>query len=166
MPRDTYCPSCGAPLDFKGRDDEVTCEFCGAHLEVHADENGQPQFRLLDAPEPQSDVLSRPVEAAGRPEPDAPAGEPVAPGYISGIPDDASVEAASPTNIGANIYGGATDAAETPAHYQIGNEAQTARPAGPARWIYIAGAVFVVACLMCACVAGAMIALQNGGINF
>ena len=169
MAHETNCPACGAPLEYSGNQDVVTCGFCGAKLEVQEDESGQTRFRVLEKPELQQDVLSNPIGSvditSGEPvRPDfVDAGEPVAPGYISSVPDDATFEAASPTNIGATIYPGGTTASETPAHYQVGNEAQTARPAGPGRWIAIGAAVFVAVCLMCACAAGALIAISRGG---
>ena len=172
MAHETNCPACGAPLEYSGNQDVVTCGFCGAKLEVQEDENGQTSFLVLEKPAPQQDVLSNPIGSVdittGEPVEFAniAAGEPVAPGYISSVPDDATVEAASPTNIGASIYPGGTTASETPAHYQVANEAQTARPAGPGRWIAIGAAVFVAICIMCACVAGAFIALSNNGFRF
>ena len=33
------CPNCGAPLSFKPGNDKVSCEYCGAELDIKAVED-------------------------------------------------------------------------------------------------------------------------------
>lgn len=152
MARETNCPACGAPLEYKGNQDEVICTFCGAKVKVE-DEAEQTRFEVLEKPGPQSELLSQPVEPkpASEPQPDAIQfnfGEPV------------TYEPEKAESSGAQIFAGSATPFPSPS-----SAGQPAKPTNWGRWVLIGAIVLIVLCVLCACVVGAIV-IANGGGSF
>lgn len=154
MPQQTDCPACGAPLVYTGQQDVVRCEFCGAEISVTG-ETGHEDFHIIAQPDPQKEVLSKPLE-----------GVEYAAVYEDQTEPEAFVEPAlgfedMPVNqsipeerfSGETIYPGS--GSETPAFTQpVVPPASTGT--GTNRWLMIGLAVILGLCAVCACSAAAI----------
>jgi LSD1 subclass zinc finger protein len=182
MTERTICPACSAPLEYTSSDEQVRCGFCGAEYRV-VQEGDQARLQVTSKPQPQSDELSRVGQEVARDvEQDAvediagslpgtipeAEGDPVAPGFATSAttgvyPELPEAESFRPT-------GEPLNAVDLPPAY----DAQSGRGApyesvGPAvqrpptadskrkQWIALGVSFFVVFCLLCLCVTGAVL---------
>jgi len=164
----TTCPACGAPLEYAGEQDVVVCGFCNTEIQVVQDGEG-PRFQVLSQPEPQKEVLSRPVNPIieGDMSGDALSGEVPADfttetfglGTSSQEPFTPPPPVSSPPFEGTITSGGA----------QVFTPGEPARSSfgGLPKWAVIVIAVVAGLCLLCACAVGASIMIfrsASGGM--
>ncbi len=163
------CPACGAPLEYAPTDEVIQCAFCGAEFEVNQEED-QPGLRVRAQPEPQKQVLGlrdeeiaeetlRDESAEQGPETVQKAGgEGVNHGWYPENYGDERV-----VNEDASITRAAQAAETVPgtaAIYDVDRQ-QVGVPSGRRnRWVILGVSVVVIACIICLCAAGAVLALN------
>lgn len=174
MTESTICPACGGPLAYSADDEHVVCGFCDAGYDV-VKEGDSPRLLLTTQPQPQKDQLSQATQVvAHQLEEEAvedidatypriireAEGEPVAPSFAT-----SATEWVMPDEV--------IPAAERPQQpYQVGSSTQPPRPANNNNrnlWLILGISFFVVFCILCLCLAGALILFinSNGGqFNF
>lgn len=156
MTQQTVCPACGAPLEYEGENENITCGFCSADIAV-IKEDDEIRFKVVGQPEPQKEVLSHVVG----PVPPAP--------EQAGIPVEERTASDFPTFFSSSPSGPAASPSgfENPPGAQV---YQPARPAGSSstKWIWIVVGVLLGLCVLCACLAGAAVLLFNasGGMIY
>jgi hypothetical protein len=163
MAHTTSCPACGAPLEYTDDHEVVHCTFCETDIEVF-EEDGETRFRVVALPEETSEEMSRRAqrELGDVPsEPDA-GDEPVAPGYASFGTMDSDPDVYTPESVLPEVPVMTEPIPEVQAHYTLRqDEPPPPLPAAKSnrnRWIGIGLAVFLVACIMCACLVAALMA--------
>lgn len=169
------CPACGAPLEFSETDTTVQCGFCSAEFKIDR-EDDQINFHVISQPEPQRQVLDQAAEnleqetaedlAATMPGTVRRAeGEPVAAQFATAASEDSDPGALVFDTPNPEPSEQADTIPESPAHYQVENPAYTPSTAQTGgnrnRGIMIGVSIFVVACLACACVTGAILVSQG-----
>lgn len=168
MAQQTICPACGAPLEYSGPEDVVSCGFCNTELRV-VREDDQMYFQVLSQPGPQKEVLSTPVDLPVAQPPlegpvvgEPPTAEPIEQGaVIFGLPEEQATVRSAPE------FSATPPAYTPPPEPSIGAQvyqpsAQTSVPAqssGSSRnWILIALGIVGGVCLLCLCI-GVVLAL-------
>jgi hypothetical protein len=170
MAHSTSCPACGAPIEYSGEHDVVHCTFCETDIEVF-EENNETRFRVLAHTEPQELHTDEQVDRWNPdqgPQPQDP-DEPIAPGYATTGSSMADPNAWSPQAVIPGIPETADSIPDAQAHYTLRRD----EPPVPAtsqgnrnRWIGIGLAVFIVGCIMCACIVSIPLAASWFRVNF
>lgn len=160
----TNCPACGAPIEYSENQEVVVCSFCNTEIKVLEDGDSN-RFQVLSQPEPQREVLSKPVEPAS--------GGDFAGAFLSGeVPAETGGTNSEPFDLGTPGQDVFSPPIQEPVAF--GN-AQVYAPAAPARtslgglpkWAVIVIAVVAGLCLLCVCAAGASLLIfrsSTGGM--
>jgi len=165
MATKSTCPACGA--EFEHPDDQATvyCDFCGTELRLF-EEDGVNQLRVVSQPEPQKDILTEQAHRQLSEEPDAqPEGKPVAPGYASSGSAMADPGAWSDPAVLPETPVTADTIPEVPL-FQTGSQPVSVAGTGKTgRWIAIGVAVFIVLCILLACIVAAFLIPVIGSVG-
>lgn len=149
MAEQTFCPACGAPLEYTGPKDIVNCGFCNTELRVIR-ENGEVHFRVLSQPEPQKEVLSNLVEPLVE--------TPVPGAEIFDLPGEHKAAFGGPT-----IVSNGSSFTPPPG---MSEGAQVYQPVSQSsnktrNWILIAVGIILGVCLLCACTGVVLLLVFN-----
>ena len=165
------CPACGAPLKYSDEQETLRCGYCDADLKIVRTDD-TTSFEVIAQPEPQKEVLNKPVlpheppmvdtanaSAYDTPQPDAPSTS-SAPSFFT---EPQRSEPFTPDR----------PIPAPPAFSAAGDSgAQVYPPAAPARsgaptWLWVILGVVGGLCLLCACMAVAAVVLLNAtGVTF
>jgi hypothetical protein len=181
MAQQTICPACGAPIVYSGEADEIRCPFCDAELQV-VQEDGREVFRILSQPDPQKEVLSRPVEPANdvtnqpggmrgsesvaQTVPVPLAGDKqTAPGYPGFISSEADSHAYSPERLRSETTADTVSVSDAPAFYRMHGPdvpvTGTVTPRSLPQWVPFVVAILIGLIVFFACAAGAWMMLSR-----
>lgn len=145
MSQQTYCPACGAPLEFSGNEDTVHCSFCGAGLHI-IQQDDQTSIQVVSQPLPQKEVLSNPVVASTEPtgSADESAGEEPVVGW-GDVPQSTFPSSGDTVTPAPPAYTTGTPVAPVRSNTQ--------------RWVLITLAAVAGVCVTCACLSGIVLAV-------
>jgi len=139
------CPACGAPVEYSGNQDEVTCGFCGNKFKISEDAGA-------------SSVTKVGMSGLESGETKSPAPDDDSIKFTFGEPVD---EVSEPVSSRAQV----SPAAAPPPRAQVSSPAPD-NSGQWKRWAIIGVVAVVVICLMCVCAAVAVVVIANGGSGY
>lgn len=164
------CPACGAPLKYSDEQDTMRCGYCDADLKiVRTDED--VTFEVIAQPEPQKEVLNKPVIPQEPPMVDT------ANASVYGTTEAGAPGSSAPSFFAepqrSEPFTPDRPIPAPPAFSEAGvSGAQVYPPAAQARsgaptWLWVVLGVVGGLCLLCACLAVAGVLLFNAtGVTF
>lgn len=143
------CPACGAPLEVSDQLEALRCGYCDADLKIIRVDD-KVTFEVLSQPEPQKEVLDRPVIPVEPSVFDQPAAvydlPPVEQPAFFTEPQRSEPFTPEPSIPVPPPFTGPTPGAQV---YQPAAPAKTGAPT----WLWIVLGIVGVVCLFCACLA-------------